>query len=404
MEIKLKMIVSEKIRGFISTTAHPDGCFENVRRQVEFVCNNRKKLNNSPRKVLVVGASSGYGLASRISAAFGMGADTIGISYERAAAGNKCASAGWYNTAAFRQLAEDAEIGAYDIIGDAFSREVKERTVKLIKEKFGKIDLLVYSIAAPRRTMPDGTVSSSVLKPIGNDYTSKSIDVAACAVNMVTLEAVADGGDEIRATVDVMGGGDWKDWIGLLMSENLLADGFVTLAYNYIGPKVTNAIYREGTIGRAKVHLEKTAADMSESLKGIGGGAYVSVNKALVTQSSAAIPAVPLYISILFKIMKERGTHEGTIEQMNRMFNDKIYGESGVILDENRLIRMDDFEMDESVQREVADIWGKIDTSNIKELADLDGYSLDFRRLFGFGFDNIDYDSDVDIERTINLA
>lgn len=398
------MIVTEKIRGFISTTSHPDGCYENVRRQAEFVKNNKKNIVNAPKRVMVLGSASGYGLASRISAAFGFGADTIGISFERPASGNKCASAGWYNTAAFQKLAEADGLKAYDIMGDAFSREVKEKAAVLIKEKFGQIDLLVYSVAAPRRTMPDGSVSASVLKPIGENYTSKSIDVAANEVKMVTLEATAEDSDEIKATVDVMGGGDWKGWIDFLMSENLLADGVITLAYDYIGPKVTTPIYRDGSIGRAKAHLEKTAVEMSEYLTQIKGGAYVSVNKALVTQSSAAIPAVPLYISILFKIMKEKGTHEGTIEQMHRMFTDKIYGESGVILDGNRLIRMDDYEMQEDIQAEIAEIWEKIETSNLAELADLDGYTADFKKLFGFGFENIDYSADVDIERPINLV
>lgn len=398
------MIVTEKIRGFISTTSHPDGCFENVRRQAEFVKNNKKNIVNAPKRVMVLGSGSGYGLASRISAAFGFGADTIGVSFERPATGNKCASAGWYNTAAFQKLAEADGLKAYDIMGDGFSREVKEKAAVLIKEKFGQLDLLVYSVAAPRRTMPDGSVSASVLKPIGEHYTSKSIDVAANEVKTVTLEATAEDSDEIKATVDVMGGGDWKDWIDFLMAENLLADGFITLAYDYIGPKVTTAIYRDGSIGRAKAHLEKTAVEMSEYLTQIKGGAYVSVNKALVTQSSAAIPAVPLYISILFKIMKEKGTHEGTIEQMHRMFTDKIYGESGVIIDENRLIRMDDYEMQEDIQAEIAEIWEKIETSNLAELADLDRYTADFKKLFGFGFENVNYSLDVDIERPINLV
>jgi len=397
------MIVTEKIRGFICTTAHPVGCEENVRRQIEFVKNNKKDMHNPPKKVLVLGSGAGYGLASRISAAFGMRADTIGVSFERPGAGVRCASAGWYNTAAFQKYATEDGLAAYDIMGDAFTAEIKNLTADLIKEKFGQIDLLVYSIASPRRTMADGSVVSSALKPIGAASTAKSIDTATGKIKFVTLEAAAEGSDEIASTVTVMGGEDWADWVSFLKDRNLLADGFTTLAYDYIGPKVTEAIYRNGTIGRAKEHLEATAREMDSNLKKINGGAYVSVNKALVTQSSAAIPSIPLYISLLFKLMKKQGNHEGAIEQMHRMFTDKIYGGSGVTLDENALVRMDDYEMDADLQAKVAKIWEEVTDENLAEFADLSGYTDDFKKLFGFGFENVDYTMDVDIEVPLDL-
>ena len=397
------MIVTEKIRGFICTTAHPVGCAENVRRQIEFVKNNKKDITNAPKRVLVLGSGAGYGLASRISAAFGMGAGTIGVSFERPGAGVRCASAGWYNTAAFQKFAAEDGLKAYDIMGDAFTAEIKEATVRLIKEKFGQIDLLVYSIAAPRRTMADGSVVTSVLKPIGADSTAKSIDTATGKIKYVTLEAASEGSAEIASTVTVMGGEDWADWVEFLSKLDVLANGFTTLAYDYIGPKVTADIYRNGTIGRAKEHLEATARAMDAKLKAIDGGAYVSVNKALVTQSSAAIPAIPLYISILFKLMKELGNHEGAIEQMHRMFTDKIYGASGVALDENALIRMDDYEMDAALQAKIAAIWDDVTDETLAQYADLSGYSDDFKKLFGFGFDNVDYEADVDIEVPLDL-
>ncbi|RAU97899.1 enoyl-ACP reductase FabV [Paenibacillus sp. YN15] len=386
------MIIKPKIRGFICTTAHPEGCAESVRRQIAVV--QAKKPVAGAKKVLVIGASTGYGLASRIAAAFGMGADTIGLFFERPATDDRTATAGWYNTAAFEKAAREAGLVAESLNGDAFSQEVKEEAVRLIREKLGKVDLVVYSVAAPRRTDPvTGEVYSSVLKPIGQAFANKSVNVQNGAVSEVTLEPASD--EEIRQTAKVMGGEDWTLWMQLLAKEGLLADNVITLAYSYIGPEVTHAIYREGTIGRAKDHLEATARQLTEELAPYHGRAYVSVNKALVTQASSAIPVVPLYISLLYKLMKAKGTHEGCIEQMARMM-ERIYGAEGEVpTDAEGRIRMDDWEMDEGIQSEINQAWSAVSTETLPQLGDLEGYRQDFLQLFGFGFDNVDYEADV---------
>lgn len=386
------MIIKPKIRGFICTTAHPEGCAESVRRQIAVV--QARKPVAGAKKVLVIGASTGYGLASRIAAAFGMGADTIGLFFERPATDDRTATAGWYNTAAFEKAAREAGLVAESLNGDAFSQEVKEEAVRLIREKLGKVDLVVYSVAAPRRTDPvTGEVYSSVLKPIGQAFANKSVNVQNGAVSEVTLEPASD--EEIRQTAKVMGGEDWTLWMQLLAKEGLLADNVITLAYSYIGPEVTHAIYREGTIGRAKDHLEATARRLTEELAPYHGRAYVSVNKALVTQASSAIPVVPLYISLLYKLMKAKGTHEGCIEQMARMM-ERIYGAEGEVpTDAEGRIRMDDWEMDESIQAEINQAWSAVSTETLPQLGDLEGYRQDFLQLFGFGFDNVDYEADV---------
>ncbi len=383
------MIVKPKIRGFICTTAHPDGCKAIVREQVEYV----KKCGkiNGPKKVLVIGASMGYGLASRISAAFGSGAATVGVIFDKAGTDTKPASAGWYNTAAFEELANAEGLYAKTINGDAFSSAVKDETIALIKKDLGKVDMIVYSLAAPRRTTSDGTVYSSVLKTVGSDFTNKSIDVKTGAVSNVTITPATE--QEIHATVKVMGGEDWKEWIGALKAADAVEDGAITVAYSYIGPEVTHPIYKEGSIGRAKAHLAETAKEITRSIDGVS--AYVSVNKALVTQSSSAIPIVPLYISILYKVMKEMELHEGCIEQMQRMFAEKLYG-GEVKVDEEGLIRLDDWEMREDVQAKVTEAWDKINAENLGELADIDGYNRDFIRLFGFEADGVDYEAEAD--------
>lgn len=383
------MIVKPKIRGFICTTAHPDGCKAIVKEQIDYV----KKCGkiNGPKKVLVIGASMGYGLASRISAAFGSGASTIGVIFDKQGTDTKPGSAGWYNTAAFEEYAKADGLYAKTINGDAFSSAIKDETIALIKKDFGKVDMVVYSLAAPRRTTSDGTVYSSVLKTVGGDFTNKSIDVKTGAVSNVTITPATE--QEIHATVKVMGGEDWKEWIGALKAADAIEDGAVTVAYSYIGPEVTHPIYKDGSIGRAKAHLAETAKEITKSIDGVS--AYVSVNKALVTQSSSAIPIVPLYISILYKVMKEMNIHEGCIEQMQRMFAEKIYG-GEVKVDAENLIRLDDWEMREDVQAKVAEAWDKINAENLNELADIDGYNKDFIKLFGFEADGVDYEAETD--------
>lgn len=383
------MVVKPKIRGFICTTAHPEGCKAIVKEQIEYV-KNKGKIS-SPQKVLVIGASMGYGLASRISAAYGCGASTIGVIFDKQGSESKPASAGWYNTAAFEEFAHKDGLYAKTINGDAFSREIKEETIALIKKDLGKVDMVVYSLAAPRRTTSDGTVYSSVLKTTGKEFTNKTIDVKTGAVSEVTISPATE--QEIFATVKVMGGEDWKEWIGALKAADAIEDGAVTVAYSYIGPELTHPIYKDGSIGRAKAHLAETAKEITKSISGVS--AYVSVNKALVTQSSSAIPIVPLYISILYKIMKEMDIHEGCIEQMYRMFEEKLYGGS-VVTDEEGLIRMDDWEMRGDVQNKISEIWNNISDDTIGECADLDGYRTDFNRLFGFDAEGVDYEADTD--------
>ncbi len=383
------MVVKPKIRGFICTTAHPDGCKAIVKEQIEYVKNAGKI--SGPQKVLVIGASMGYGLASRISAAYGCGASTIGVIFDKQGSAGKTASAGWYNTAAFEEFAHKDGLYAKTLNGDAFSREIKDETIALIKKDLGKVDMVVYSLAAPRRTTSDGTVYSSVLKTTGKEFTNKTIDVKTGAVSEVTIAPATE--QEIFATVKVMGGEDWKEWIGALKAADAIEDGAVTVAYSYIGPELTHPIYKDGSIGRAKAHLAETAKEITKSISGVS--AYVSVNKALVTQSSSAIPIVPLYISILYKIMKEMDIHEGCIEQMYRMFADKLYGDE-VKTDEEGLIRMDDWEMRGDVQNKISEIWNNISDENIGKCADLDGYRTDFNRLFGFDAEGVDYEADTD--------
>lgn len=383
------MIVKPKIRGFICTTAHPDGCRSEIRKQIDYVKQSGKI--NGPKKVLVIGASMGYGLASRISAAYGCGAATIGVIFDKQGSETKTASAGWYNTAAFEEFAHADGLYAKTVNGDAFSQQVKDDVIALIKKDLGKVDMVVYSLAAPRRTTSDGTVYSSVLKTTEKDFTNKTIDVKTETISEVTISPATES--EIFATVKVMGGEDWKEWIGSLKAAGIIEDGAVTVAYSYIGPEITHPIYKDGSIGRAKAHLAATAKEITNSIDGVT--AYVSVNKALVTQSSSAIPVVPLYISILYKVMKDMNLHEGCIEQMYRMFAEKLYGD-GVKTDSEGLIRLDDWEMREDVQKKVMKIWQNISDENISENADLDGYRSDFSKLFGFESDGVDYEADCD--------
>lgn len=344
--------------------------------------------------MLVIGASTGYGLASRIVASFAAGADTIGVYFDKAAEGSRTASAGWYNSAAFEQAAAEAGRKSYSIVGDAFSDDIKAKTIELIRAELGKIDLVVYSVASPRRTHPKtGETFTSVIKPIGDTYTNKTVNFHTGDVSFATIEPATE--DEIRQTIAVMGGEDWQLWIDALQEAGVLAEGATTVAYSYIGPEITHAVYREGTIGRAKDDLEATAVRLNGQLGASGGRAFVSVNKALVTQSSSAIPVVPLYISALYKVMKEQGSHEGCIEQMYRLFAERLYGAAPAAVDEKGRIRVDDWEMRENIQAEVARLWAELTTENVYELSDLEGYRREFFQLFGFETDGVDYEADV---------
>jgi len=388
------MIIKPKIHGFICTTAHPKGCFKAVQKQVDYV--KQKSKFNGPKNVLVIGASTGYGLASRIVPTFGTGASTIGVFYEKEPSEKRTASAGWYNSAAFETLAKDAGLYAKSINGDAFSDAIKQQTAQLIRDDLlGKLDLIVHSIASPRRIHPKTQqIHNSVLKTIGQPFTNKTVEPMTGAIKEVTIEPASE--TEIEDTIAVMGGEDWEMWIDLLEQENLLADGCKTIAYSYIGPELTFPIYRDGTIGKAKQHLEHTAHKLNERLNKINGTAVISVNKALVTQASSAIPIVPLYISILYRIMKDKGLHEGCIEQIYRLFADNLYPNGDIKLDEQGRIRIDDYEMRPDVQEQVQKLWQEINESNLETLTDIAGYREDFYHLFGFGFDDIDYDADVD--------
>ena len=390
------MIIQPRTRGFICLTAHPDGALQAVKNQIEYV-KSKGKIKNGPKKVLVIGASTGFGLSSRIAAAFGSDAATIGVFFEKPASEGKMGTAGWYNSAAFEKEAHAAGLYAKSINGDAFSDDIKKQTIDLIKKDLGQVDLVVYSLASPRRTHPKtGVAYASVLKPIGQPFTNKTVDFHTGVVSDITINPV-ENDEDIANTIAVMGGEDWKFWIEDLKAAGVLADGVKTVAYSYIGPELTFPIYRNGTIGQAKNDLEATVPVLNELLKDLHGVSYVSVNKALVTQSSSAIPVVPLYISLLYKVMKANGTHEGTIEQMQRLFADRLYTENGdVALDSEGRIRIDDWEMAEDVQAEVAKYWDKVTTETLAEISDIDGYRKEFFNLFGFELEGVDYEKDTD--------
>lgn len=387
------MIIEPRMRGFICLTAHPEGAAQNVRNQIAYV-KSKGKINGA-KNVLVIGASTGFGLASRIVSAFGSDAATLGVFFEKGPQPGKTASPGWYNSAAFEREAHAAGLYAKSINGDAFSNEVKQQAIDIIKADMGKIDLVIYSLASPVRTDPKtGVLHRSVLKPIGTTFTNKTVDFHTGKVTQVSIEPANE--EDIANTVKVMGGEDWVLWMEALKEAGVLADGALTVAYSYIGPAVTEAVYRKGTIGRAKDHLEATASQISQMLGGIGGKAYVSVNKALVTQASSAIPVIPLYISLLYKTMKEMGTHEGTIEQIQRLYAQRLYSGGEVPVDESGRIRIDDWELDPKVQDRVAALWEEATTENLSGIGDLDGYRDDFYQLFGFKVDGVDYAADAD--------
>ena len=395
------MIIKPRTRGFICLTSHPEGAAQNIKNQIEYV-KSKGKIENGPKKVLVIGASTGFGIASRISAAFGSDAATIGVFFEKPAAEGKPGTAGWYNSAAFEQEAQAAGLYAKSINGDAFSDEIKQQTIELIKKDLGQVDLVVYSLASPRRTHPKtGVAYASVLKPIGQSFSDKTVDFHTGVVSQVAINPI-ENQEDITNTIAVMGGEDWKFWIEDLKAAGVLAPGVKTVAYSYIGPKLTEPIYRKGTIGMAKDDIEATVPVINNLLSDLNGTSYVSVNKALVTQSSSAIPVVPLYISLLYKVMKEKGIHEGTIEQMQRLFAEHLYNPAGVPLDSEGRIRIDDLEMREDVQNEVAKLWAETTTENLEEISDIEGYRNDFFNLFGFNFDTIDYDAETNEVVNVN--
>lgn len=384
------MIINPKFRGFVCTTAHPEGCSRNVINQINYV--KGVKPISGPKNVLIIGASTGYGLASRIVSTFGAGASTIGVVFEKTASERRTATAGWYNTAAFEKTAIEEGYYSATINGDAFSNGIKEQTIELIKKDFGKVDLVIYSVASPKRIHPvTGEVFSSALKPIGKTFKEKTVDFHSYQVSDIEINPATE--DEVKQTIAVMGGEDWKMWIDALEEAEVLADGVTTVAYSYIGPKVTYPVYRNGAIGKAKEDLEATAGVLSNQLEKINGRAFVSVNKALVTQSSLALPVVPLYISILSKVMKEKDIEEGCTEQIYRLFSEELYS-NNVSVDNEGRIRMDDFELRSDVQEEVLDLWGKITTDNIKDLTDIEEFRAEFFKLFGFGHPDIDYDNE----------
>jgi enoyl-[acyl-carrier protein] reductase/trans-2-enoyl-CoA reductase (NAD+) len=386
------MIIEPRMRGFICLTSHPGGCARNVRNQINYI--KAKGTIAGPKKVLVIGASTGFGLASRITSAFGSNAATVGVFFEKPASEGKTASPGWYNSAAFESEATNAGLYAKSINGDAFSKEVKQQTIDLIKADLGQVDLVIYSLASPVRMHPEtGVLYRSSLKPIGATFSNKTVDFHTGIVSQVSIEPANQ--EDIDNTVVVMGGEDWSMWMNDLKNAGVLAPGATTIAYSYIGPSVTEAVYRKGTIGRAKDHLEATAFTITDSLSEIGGKAYVSVNKALVTQASSAIPVIPLYISLLYKIMKAKGIHEGCIEQIQRLFAERLYSGGSVPTDDKGRIRIDDWEMREDVQEQVAKLWLEATTETLPSLGDLAGYKQDFLNLFGFGFEGVNYLADA---------
>lgn len=386
------MIIKPKVRGFVCVTAHPEGCAAHVQQQIDYT-KATGQIPAMPKRVLVIGSSTGYGLASRIVPAFAGGAATLGVFFEKEGEEKHTATAGWYNSVAFEKAAHAAGLYAKSLNGDAFSDAIKQQVIDLIKADLGQVDAVIYSLASPRRVHPKtGAIHKSVLKPAGEAYTAKTVDTDKGLVSEITLETATE--HEIAETVAVMGGEDWEMWIDALSAAGVLAQDAVTVAYSYIGPDLTWAIYRNGTIGRAKEDLEATAGRIAAKLSAGGGRALVSINKALVTQASSAIPVVPLYISLLYKAMKERGTHEGCIEQIYRLFSQALAAGSTPRLDDGGRIRIDDLEMQPEVQAAVAEVWPQVTTENLESLSDIKGYREEFMRLFGFGLPGIDYEAE----------
>lgn len=389
------MIIKPRIRGFICTTTHPVGCEANVKKQIEYT-KAQSKIENAPKRVLVVGSSSGYGLSSRIAAAFGGGASTIGVFFEKPGTDRKPGTAGFYNAAAFDKLAHEEGLYAKSLNGDAFSNEAKQKTIELIKQDLGQIDMVVYSLASPVRKLPEtGELIRSALKPIGETYTSTAVDTNKDEIIEASVEPATE--EEIADTVTVMGGQDWELWMDALSEAGVLAEGCKTVAYSYIGTELTWPIYWDGALGRAKMDLDRASSELNEKLSAIGGTANVAVLKSVVTQASSAIPVMPLYIAMVFKKMREEGVHEGCMEQIYRMFSQRLYkadGSAAEVDDKNRL-RLDDWELRDDIQQHCRDLWPQITSENLKELTDYQEYKDEFLSLFGFGIEGVDYEADV---------
>ncbi|TBR45085.1 trans-2-enoyl-CoA reductase family protein [Marinomonas agarivorans] len=389
------MIIKPKIRGFICTTTHPTGCELNVKEQIEFT-KSKGQIKNGPKKVLVIGSSSGYGLASRITAAFGSGAATLGVFFEKPGTEKKAGTAGWYNAAAFDKFAKEEGLYSKSINGDAFSNEARDKVIEVIKEDLGQIDMVVYSLASPVRKLPDtGEVIRSVLKPIGEPYRSTAIDTNRDVIIDAEVEPATE--EEIAATTTVMGGQDWELWMNALQDAGVLAEGVRTVAYSYIGSAITWPIYWHGALGKAKEDLDRASAAINERLSGLGGGANVAVLKSVVTQASSAIPVMPLYLAMVFNVMRKEGIHEGCIEQIQRMFAERLYNglNPTELTDDTNRLRLDDWELREDIQKACSDLWPKITSENLFDLTDYQLYKDEFLKLFGFGVDGVDYDADV---------
>jgi len=388
------MIIKPKIRGFICTTTHPTGCETNILKQIEFT-KAQPKIKNAPKNVLVIGSSSGYGISSRISAAFGGDANTIGVFFEKAPTERKTGSAGYYNAAAFDKAAHKAGLYAKSFNGDAFSHEAKAKVIEAIKEDLGQIDLIIYSLASPVRKLPDtGEVIRSCLKPIGETYTSTAIDTNKNTIIEASVEPATQS--EIDDTVTVMGGQDWELWVNTLSDAGVLSDTCKTVAYSYIGTELTWPIYWDGALGKAKEDLDRAASVLNEKLATTGGQANVAVLKSVVTQASSAIPVMPLYIAMAFKVMKEHGIHEGCMDQVFRLFSTQLYNDGGAQnLDDKNRFRLDDWELRDDIQQACRDIWPQVTTENLFDLTDYAGYKKEFLQLFGFEIDSVDYDQEV---------
>ncbi|MBL4682727.1 MAG: trans-2-enoyl-CoA reductase family protein [Pseudomonadales bacterium] len=394
------MIIKPKIKGFLCTTAHPIGCKQDVRQQIAHV-QSQGEIAHGPKKVLVIGASGGYGLASRISAAFGSKAATIGVFFERPAVKKRTASAGWYKSAAFTQFAEEAGLYAKNLNGDAFSEALKQATINLIKQDLGQVDMVIYSLAAPVRTLPDGTVVRSALKPIGQSFEGATIDFNSAELRAISLDPASE--EEVNDTVKVMGGEDWELWIAALLKAGVLADGCITTNYTYLGSEATWPIYHQGTIGKAKEDLGRAAKALIEPMSTVNGTAYVAVMKGLMTQAASAIPGMAIYLSLLFKVMKEKGNHEGCIEQTTRLFKTQLFAEGELNLDEESRIRMDDWEMLDDIQNFVKERWSSVSNENLSEISDFAGYRQAFLQMHGFDIEGVDYEADIEQDIPIEL-
>ena len=394
------MIIKPRIKGFLCTTSHPLGCETDVKNQIEHV-KQAGAIADGPKRVLVIGASGGYGLASRITAAFGCGAATIGVFFERPAVKNRTASPGWYKSAAFTRAAEDAGLYAANLNGDAFSAELKQATIELIKKDLGQIDMVIYSLAAPARQLPDGSLVRSTLKPIGEPFEGATIDLNSGELRTVSLEPASQ--QEVNDTIKVMGGEDWELWMAALLAADVLAEGCITTNYTYLGSEVTWPIYYHGTIGKAKEDLDRAALALAQPLKKVNGRAYVAVMKGLMTQAASAIPGMSIYLSLLFKVMKAKGTHEGCIEQTTRLFKN-MFVDSALQMDESGRLRMDDWELSDDIQTFVKANWSKVTAENLMEISDFAGYRQAFLQMHGFDFPGVDYEAEIDPEVLMPLA